>query len=257
MTGIFDAYAHYYDLLYRDKDYAGEANYIATQIHQYMPHAQWILNLGCGTGIHDEYLARIGFNVHGVDISDEMLSRAGERKAKLPSDIAGKLSYSAGDIRTIRTGQTYDAVISLFHVMSYQTANNDVMAALQTAADHLKPGGLFVFDFWYGPAVLTQKPEIRVKRLESKDHRVVRIAEPIELPRTNSVQVNYQIWVESLQNGQIGNFCESHLMRYFFEPELDLLISQTIFKIESIFAWLDNGPPTPSNWSAMVVAVRQ
>lgn len=254
---IFDAYATYYDLLYRDKDYAGEADYVATRIRQMMPGAQRILDLGCGTGKHDEYLARLGFSVHGMDISDEMLSRARERKAKLPADIAEKLSFSAGDIRTVRTGQTYDAVISLFHVMSYQTANSDVMTALQTAADHLKPGGLFVFDFWYGPAVLTQKPEIRVKRLESKDHRVVRIAEPIELPRINSVQVNYQVWVESLQNGQIGNFCESHLMRYFFEPEMDLLMTQSEFKIESITAWLEDSPPHQGNWSALIVAVRQ
>lgn len=257
MKDIFDAYALYYDLLYRDKDYAGEADYIATQIQQYMPGAQRILDLGCGTGKHDEYLARLGFSVHGVDNSDEMLNLARERKAKLPDGIAEKLSFSAGDIRTVRTGQTYDTVISLFHVMSYQTANSDVMAALQTAADHLKPGGLFVFDFWYGPAVLMQKPEVRIKRLESHDYRVVRIAEPVELPRTNSVQVNYQVWVESLQDDRAGSFSESHLMRYFFEPEMDLLMTSSVFQIESITAWLEDSPPHPNNWSALIVAVRQ
>lgn len=53
---------------------------------------------------------------------------------------------------------------SLFHVLRYQITNNDVLDMLSTVKLHLKPGGLFILEFWYGPAVLMDRPEKRVKR---------------------------------------------------------------------------------------------
>ena len=161
MSQVFDAYARYYDLLYREKDYAAEAEYVASHMRRHAPEAANILELGCGTGAHAEHLARLGYTVHGVDQSDPMLARAAVRKSGLPAKTAAQLSFGRGDVRTVRTGAHYDVVISLFHVMSYQTSNADLRAAFTTAAAHLRPGGLFLFDFWYGPAVLAQQPEVR------------------------------------------------------------------------------------------------
>jgi hypothetical protein len=63
-----------------------------------------------------------------------------------------------------------DAVImsafTIFHVFSYQTTNGDLVAALTTAKEHLNPDGILIFDCWYGPAVLSNKPTIRVKTIE-------------------------------------------------------------------------------------------
>ena len=104
-----------------------------------------------------------------------MLSRAEVRKAGLPADVASRLSFGLGDVRTLRTGKVYDVVISLFHVMSYQLSNDDLTAAFDTALIHLSSGGIFLYDYWYAPAVLTQRPEVRVKRLESEDIKVTRV----------------------------------------------------------------------------------
>jgi predicted TPR repeat methyltransferase len=80
--------------------------------------------------------------VHGVDLSDVMLARAAARKATLPPEEAEHLTFASGDELTVRTSATYDAVISLFHVMSYHTINADLEAAFETAASQLTPGGL-------------------------------------------------------------------------------------------------------------------
>lgn len=216
----FNAYAGYYDLLYRDKDYVAEAEYVASHIRAYAPQARCILDLGCGTGAHAEHLARLGFVVHGVDQSTEMLARAEARKAYLPPDIAARLSFSSGDVRTVRMSKTYDVVISLFHVMSYQTTNTDIEAAFETAASHLQASGLFLFDFWYGPAVLTQTPEVRIRRLEDDDIKVTRIAEPVMHENENVVDVNYTVFIEVKRTGKIEQIREIHKMRYFFLPEL-------------------------------------
>jgi len=167
--GTFGAYSKYYDLLYKDKDYAGEVAYISSLLEEHAPDGRSILELGCGTGRHAAMLAEKKWIVHGIDLSTDMLKAAQERKRSRPSSIGDRLRFSVGDVRDFDTGEQYDAVLSLFHVVSYQNANDDVLAMFRNAAAHLKPGGVFVFDYWYGPAVLTDRPAVRVKRMHSAE----------------------------------------------------------------------------------------
>lgn len=257
MSKVFDAYACYYDLLYRDKDYAGEAEYIAAHIHKLTPQAKRILELGCGTGAHAEYLARMGFTVHGVDMSETMLARAEARRVALPPEVSARLTFGPGDVRTVRTGKLYDAVISLFHVISYQTTNEDLEAALETASAHLQPGGLFLFDFWFGPAVLAQKPEVRVKRLEDDDIKVTRIAEPVMHENENVVDVNYQVWIEVNESGKVEKVQETHKMRYLFLPEITRLLNLQQLEMIDAREWLADNPPGKQSWGVLAISQKR
>jgi SAM-dependent methyltransferase len=256
VSSVFAAYARYYNLLYRDKDYAAEAAYVVERLrdHGVVAGAR-ILELGSGTGGHAEHLVRMGFTVHGVDSSAEMIERAQARRAALPSDLAARLTFELGDVRTVRTGAVYDAVISLFHVMSYQTANTDLRAAFATAATHLGPGGLFFFDFWYGPAVLTERPEVRVRRLEDEAVQVVRVAEPVLQVNDNLVDVNFTVLVMDKESKRTERIEERHSMRYLFLPELEQYM-QGAFLWGAAHAWLTKRPPQITDWSACVCLVR-
>ena len=249
----FDLYTRYYDLLYRDKDYAAEAAYIAGLIRQQAPQACRILELGCGTGGHAEHLARMGFSVHGIDLSDSMLARAHARRAALPAPIAERLSFALGDARSVRVGQGFDAVVSLFHVMSYQTCQADLQAAYATAAAHLQPGGVFVYDYWNGPAVLTQQPGQRVRRLADAQLRVTRVAEPVMHWQRNVCDVNYTLFVQDLASGALHQLAETHSMRYLFQPELDLLEGPRWTGAQNL-AWLGTQAPDASHWAAVRMA---
>jgi SAM-dependent methyltransferase len=190
MTGdVFDAYAAYYDLLNRDKDYAAEAAYVDALLRKQRPATLRLLELGCGTGAHAEELARLGYTVTGVDLSPEMVARARARQQGLPAEIAQRLEFLTGDAQTVRVGRVFDAVVSLFHVFSYQTSNAALQSVFQTSAAHLQRGGLLCFDYWYGPAVLTQRPEVRVRRMEDERYSVQRLAEPEMHPSANRVRV--------------------------------------------------------------------
>lgn len=255
MTSVFDAYARYYDLLYRDKDYAAEAEYVAALIRGHSPQARRILELGCGTGSHAELLARLGFVVHGIDFSEHMVEQAQARKQRLAPEIADRLSFAQGDVRSTRTGEIYDAVISLFHVVSYQTTNADQDATFVTAGAHLNAGGLFLFDFWYGPAVLTQKPEVRVKRLDDEHIEVTRIAEPVMRPNENVVDVCYTVFVKEKQTGNVQQVREKHSMRYLFLPELERC-ARDRFDIASANAWMTQRPLGADDWAGCVGMVK-
>src|SRR5437763_4854364 len=107
-----------------------------------------------------------------------MLTHADTRCTGMPKSTRDLVSFELGDIRTLDLGRNFDAVISLFHVMSYQTTDADLLAALTTARRHLQSGGLFLFDFWHGPAVLFEEPSRREKRIEDERFRAVRRTTP-------------------------------------------------------------------------------
>lgn len=234
----FAAYANYYDLLYQDKDYAGEANYVHGLIQKHMPGAETILELGCGTGVHASLLAAKGYTVCGVDLSAEMLEAARQRLFSLLPTQALKLTFMQDNVQTFRIEQKFDAVLSLFHVVSYQSTNETLRAAFETAKAHLKPGGIFLFDYWYGPAVINDPPGVRVKRLKNEKIRVTRIAEPILHPNQNTVDVKYYVMIHDLATDKIEELQEVHTLRYLFKPEIDLLFEQHGFSHLAFNEWM-------------------
>lgn len=240
----FAEYSAYYDLLYRDKDYAGEAAYIHALIRAAHPAARTLLDLGCGTGRHAGLLQNLGYDICGVDMSAAMLEEARRTQPAI--------TFHQGDARTFRLDRKFDVVVSLFHVASYQTSNADFAAYLQTARSLLAPGGVFIFDFWYGPAVLADPPRVRVKRLEGEDIRILRIAEPHHDSLRNTVDVQYQVQIESAAGRR--QLSESHLMRYFFAPEIELFLQNGGMKLDKLTAWLEDRPPTSADWGACAVA---
>lgn len=247
MSEVFNAYARYYDLLYKDKDYAAETSYIDDLIRKYHPGARSILNLGCGTGRHDTCFEKMGYSVCGVDLSDTMLVEA--RKRAIP----GKLEFFKGDVRAINLHRKFDVVVSLFHVMSYQTTDDDILAAFRTAERHLMSGGVFIFDFWHGPGVLNDPPVIRIKRLEDEVLRVVRIVEPIMKKNKNVVEVNYQILALDKCSGQWSELYETHSMRYFFLPEIESYLLNAGFSLKDACEWMSD-KPLSSLWYGLVIA---
>ncbi len=212
---IFNEYGRYYDLLYRDKNYQGEALYVSELIRGHNPKARTVLDLGCGSGRHDRELTMLGFKVTGIDLSQEMLSAA---RREATGNMS--LEYRLGDIRNVVLGRTFDAVICLFHVLSYLTDDNDLAASLETARRHMAPGAIFIFDFWYGPAVLSCKPEVRVKELDDEKTSLTRIARPFMRPDENAVDVNYKVFVRDKLSGDVREIQELHRMRYYFLPEI-------------------------------------
>lgn len=254
---IFDSYAKYYDLLYRDKDYVGEARYVSDLIRAQSPAAASILELGCGTGAHAAAFSDLGYELTGIDQSQRMLDSAqGRRKEAVGAERARRLSFARADIRTYRAGRSFDAVISLFHVMSYQTTAADLLASFSTAAAHLERGGVFVFDCWYGPGVLNDKPVVRVKRLEDARTEVVRIAEPTMHPAQNVVDVNYHVFLKDKASNRLEDFKETHRMRFLFAPEIEAFLSRSRFKLERHCEWMSQDPPSLESWNAVFVATR-
>jgi SAM-dependent methyltransferase len=249
---VFNAYAAYYDLLYKDKDYVGEARYVLDLLSRHGMSGRRILDLGCGTGRHACLFAEAGYEVDGVDLSPNMITEA---LGQLPKELAGNVHYQVGDVRNVDLGHKFDAVVSLFHVASYQTRTADLKAMFSTASRHLTKGGIFLFDFWYGPGVLSDPPVVRVRRMEGPDACVTRIAEPHSHPELDVVDVNYEVLVTSKSSGQSSTLREQHRMRYLFLPELEEYLQSAGLRVRHAERWL-GGSLGSDCWNAVIVASR-
>lgn len=120
MRAFGKEYALAYDYLYKDKDYEKECDFIGRVFKKFSGRVETILDLGCGTGGHALILAKRGYEVLGVDCSQEMLDIAITKAGKRNLSI----EFIRDDITDIRLHRKFDAVISMFAVMSYQTTNS-------------------------------------------------------------------------------------------------------------------------------------
>jgi SAM-dependent methyltransferase len=251
---VFDHYAAYYDLFYGSKDYRSESQYVVRHLRKFAPRAASVLELGCGTAAHAAELVREGYGVTGLDMSEGMLKSARQRRDALAEEQRGRLELLHGDARRVRLGRDFDAVMALFHVMSYQSSNDDLLATLTTAAQHLSSGGIFLFDFWYGPAVLSQRPETRARDLENDSIHVTRIARPRLRENANLVDVNFTVLVQDKTTDSIRRLEETHVMRYLFLPEIDYLLATAGMQRLCAKEWMSDDEPSVASWSGFVVA---
>ena len=244
---VFNAYSRYYDLLYRDKDYDGEAAYIQKLLTRYGIPKGNLLEFGSGTGKHGRLLSAQGYSVHGIERSAEMVAEA---------EAARGFTCQHGDITCTSMSRTYDAVLSLFHVVSYQISNDQLQAVFANAAAHLNAGGLFIFDFWYSPAVYAQTPVVRVKRITDEQMEITRIAEPTIYPNENRVDVNYTIYARDLATCAVQTLRETHPMRHFSLPEIDILAGVHGFEMLAAEEFLTGDNPSEATWGVCVILKR-
>jgi predicted TPR repeat methyltransferase len=250
---VFNKYAEYYDALYAEKDYVAECNFLEAIFTTYANQpVQSILDLGCGTGGHVLQLAGRGYTVCGVDRSANMLAIAREKKLKMAD--GEKIILQQGDIRSVELNEQFDVVVSMFAVMSYMVSNDDVQMALKTARRHLLTGGLFIFDAWHGPGVMTDPPADRYKFAQKENMRLIRFAHPVVDIVRQAVDVNYKLL--NLEGKKlVSEVDETHSMRFFFPQEIIFHLQTAGFEVLRLSPFMElERDLNQRDWNFSVVA---
>ncbi len=260
MPKNFDAYANYYKFLYRDKNYGNESKYIETLLKkQGINHGVKWLDLGCGAGGHVFEFAKLGYQVHGIDLSEAMIQVArASCKESLDSLESNFPVFETGDIKLFKLGKKFSAITCLFHVVGYLKSYNEFISFLKGVEEHLEPGGVCLFDYWHGPGVLTDPPSIRVKKFEDDSMKILRIGTPTMDINNNSVSIDFEVYVTDKQTGNVHEINETHNIRYYFEDELKYLISNTSSNLEVVMSskWESDKKLTCNDWYG-VMAIKK
>jgi SAM-dependent methyltransferase len=253
MNQIFgQIYAPAYDVLYRDKDYDGEIELLRRVFLRYATQpVRKVLDLGCGTGSHAIRLAASGYQIVGVDRSSDMLAVADHKS----HEQAVSLRFHQADIRDVDLGDTFDAVIMMFAVLSYQQEDAHVRSVLRIARHHLRPNGLLLFDVWYGPAVAAQGPQQRVRTIEQDGNTWVRTSSGRLDNQLNLCHVDF--YLRRMSGDRIlDEVKETHTVRYFFPDEIEQFLNDSGFRLLRLGAFpAFDREPDHTTWNVMAVAV--
>ena len=144
---MFSESARLYDLIYREKDYGAEVEYVAEVIHSRTPAATTLLDVGCGTGEHMRRFATdYGFRTDGIDIEPSLVALARQKLS------AARISVA--DMTDFDLGRTYDAIVCLFSSIGYVRTVANLQHAITAMARHLTPDGVVVVEPWFEPGAL-------------------------------------------------------------------------------------------------------
>ena len=142
MSG-YSVFARYYDQLTANIDYKGRAEYFGQIIRRFdQTDNNILLDLACGTGSISQEMARQGFDVIGVDLSDEMLGIAIEKKF----DSGLNIQYLCQDMRNIDMFGTIGITICALDSINHLSTAEDVRQVFEKVALFAEPKGLFIFD---------------------------------------------------------------------------------------------------------------
>ena len=138
----YTGFAAVYDTFMDNIPYEEWCEYLTGLLKEQGVSEGLLLDLGCGTGSLTELLAKSGYDMIGVDNSEEMLELALEKKEKSGSDIL----YLCQDMREFELYGTVAAVVSICDCMNYILEPEDLTEVFRLVNNYLDPGGVFIFD---------------------------------------------------------------------------------------------------------------
>ncbi len=152
MADTYGVFADYYDLLTQNVNYEARAGEIHRLIGAYASDTLQacdadrglLLDLACGTGSFSEEMAKLGWDVIGVDRSEDMLMQAYEKRAESP--LEGAVQYLRQDMRKLDLYGTVSVTLCMLDSINHLPAPSDVRQVFSRVGLFTNPGGLFLFD---------------------------------------------------------------------------------------------------------------
>ncbi|MGN0193808.1 MAG: class I SAM-dependent DNA methyltransferase [Pseudoramibacter sp.] len=140
---MYEDFAKVYDELMQEIDYDEWADYIFRMTLNAATPIKKILEFGCGTGNITLRLAKKGFDVTAVDLSEDMLTVADEKAEEQGID---NVRFFKGDMSNFKIDETFDAVITCCDSFNYLENLEKIESFIACSAEALRPGGLLMFD---------------------------------------------------------------------------------------------------------------
>ena len=244
----YSAFARYYDELTANVGYRERALYFDEIIRKFRrTKGDILLDLACGTGSISLEMARLGYDVIGVDISDEMLGAAIEKKFESGLDV----QFLRQDMRKIDMFGTIDIALCVLDSINHLSGLDDVRQVFERAAFFSELGGLFIFDV----NTLYKHRCILADNTFTYETENVYCVWENSLNRDNdSVRIGLEFF-EKQDDGIYRRSSESFTETAFSEEDIELLLRETGFEIVAKYGG-DTFDPPAEDCQRIVYAAR-
>ena len=239
----FKLIANYYDDLMAGVPYRMWVGYVEDLLERIDYHPHTVLDVACGTGNVSELLADRGYQVVGVDISPEMIEIARRKKSSV--------DYHVQDMADLDLGRQFDLAVSLFDSINYVTDTGRLALGIKRVGEHLRDGGVFVFDVntiyalshhYFDQASLSPDRCPKYVWNSEYDHST----------RICRVDMAFEV----MENGEPRQFKEVHIQRGHTLEELTQMLIDASFEVLHIFHAYKFRKPTRRSDRVFYVARR-
>lgn len=239
-----EKYAKYYDMFNKGKDYSKECDFLEEIFKRYAKISiKNLLNLGCGTGLHDLELSKRGYKMTGLDLSEEMIEITKKRG----------IETVVGDMSNFSLNKKFDAIICMFSAMGYLTKNEQIEGLFNCTKKHLLRNGLLIVDCWNGLAVMHEPPTSREKIVETEGLKIIRKSYPDldSKNHLNNVKFNVKVFAKERL---IDEYDEIHSVRFFFPKELGKYMNDEGFElVHSCPSYEPDKKITKKDWNMVLI----
>ena len=252
MVSYIGRHAELYDLFYADKPYSEEVAFVHQCLQKYgLKKTHRLLEIACGTGTHALSLEKFGYEIVATDYSEDMLACARRKGEETNSSIKFRLQDMLSlDILE----KPFDAIICLFDSIGYAATNENIAKVLKGVHNHLRPGGLFIFEFWHAAAMLRNYEPIRLRRWQVPNGEILRISETCVDHKKQLCHVTYSIY-ELHTNGRYQVLKETQVNRFFLLQEMAQFLECAGFSLLKWFSgYQDKKDVNADTWHIVAVA---
>jgi len=253
MPGFYATVARFYDAENADK-----IDDLAMYSELAAEYGDPVLDVGCGTGRVMLYLAQAGCEVHGIDSEDAMLERA-RRKLDAMPDVRERVTFYHGDVLTFPLERRFKLALLPYNALMHFHDQETQLRLLRRMREWTDPAGLLVLDLPNaGETFATQDSEaLTLERMfiePDTGHLVMQQAVSV-LDRVEQLMRVTWIYDEITGDGAIKRTIAPILFRYYFYPEIRLLLAQTGFEVHDVYGDVD-GSPFEDGCPRMIVLAR-
>lgn len=218
-----------YDQLMReDVDYGKWSSYIQSILEKYQGQVSTILDLGCGTGNITIPLSKMGYEMTGIDLSEDMLSIADSKAFEEKKHI----KWIKGDMVDFRMKNHFDAIISCCDCINYILDSEKLLKVFQNAYMSLKEGGVFTFDI-HAPHKI--KEVYRNETFTYTSDELCYIWENSFDEDSSIIEYYLNIFIKNHGNSYYTRSEEVHYQRAYEVEEIKKLLLQSGFKTIDVF----------------------
>jgi ubiquinone/menaquinone biosynthesis C-methylase UbiE len=254
--GIYDGrHAELYDLFYGAKPYAAEAGYLHGLLRRFSERpVQRVLDIACGTGSHAIELEKLGYEIVGSDLSEDMLERA-RQKARAGSST---IHFERQDMRTLDlVAHPFDAVLCLFDAIGHVQTTAAIKQTFRAVHRHLQDDGLFILEFWHAAAMAGHHDPLRVRRLATERGEILRLSETTVDLALQCATVQHAIY-DLRRDGTYETAVERQVNRFFSLQEMSALLDDCRFDVLKYYSgYSPDENLTPDTWHIVLVAGRR